>query len=506
MSNSLINFNKDSLKLLFGLKLKKIREAQSLSLKDFSEKLQLSPSYLNEIEKGKKYPKLDKIVEISSKLGIDFNSLVSNSLEHEFTFLSEMMNSPLIKSFPFELFGLTLRDLFELITNDIEKAGAFIQTILNLVRDYDMKTESFYLSALKAYQEMHNNYFPNLEEKALEFREECNLSADNIFDSKTLERLLSNVYNYQIIETDFSDYPDLNEFRSIIAKGSINKLYINCTLSEPQKNFILARELGYCYLKLQERALTSSWLKVESFEQVLNNFKASYFAGALLLNKEILEKDLKKFFKSKKWDGNAFLELIEKYKTTPETFLYRLSELIPEIMGIKQIHYLRFSNNPNTNRYNLTKGLNMSKILIPQGIALSEHYCIRWLSVKLLKKLAEEQKNSIDNPCIISTQRSKMKHNQKESEFFCITVAFKESTSNSNISITLGFNLNEQFKKEIKFWNDPNIEDDFINSTCERCEELNCFLRVAPPIIKEIELNFEKTNKALNIFLENVKK
>lgn len=503
MANGIISFNKDSLKLLFGLKLKKIREGQKLSLKDFSEKLQLSPSYINEIEKGKKYPKLDKIVEIASTLGVDFNSLVSNSLDKEFNFISEMMNSPLIKNFPFELFGLTLRDIFELVTNDMGKAGAFVQTILNIARDYDMKTEHFYLSALRSYQEMYNNYFEDLENKTLDFIKKFNLQSNEVIDINIAKNMLIKEYNYKIIETDFSENPDLKEFRSILSKGNPNKLYINSGLLESQKNFVLARELGYCYLNLKERALTSSWLKVESFEQVLNDFKASYFAGALLLNKENLSKDIKKFFKNKKWDGDEFLSLISKHKTTPETFLYRLSELIPQVLGIKQLHYLRFSNNPNTDRYNLTKELNMSRILIPQGIALSEHYCIRWLSVKLLKKLAEDQKNNIENSCIIATQRSKMK--ESDSDFFCITVAFKSSTSDNNISITLGFSLNEELKKEIKFWNDPNIEDDFINNTCERCSETNCSLRVAPPVIKEKELMFDKTNEALNKFLIELK-
>ena len=53
-------------------------------------------------------------------------------------------------------------------------------------------------------------------------------------------------------------------------------------LSELQKKFILAREIGYQVLGLKERAMTSAPERVDSFEQVLNDFKASYFAGALL--------------------------------------------------------------------------------------------------------------------------------------------------------------------------------------------------------------------------------
>ncbi|HAI38788.1 MAG TPA: DNA-binding protein, partial [Maribacter sp.] len=45
------------IKLIFGLKLKQIRTEKDLSLFGLSKICGLSKSYLNEIEKGKKYPK-----------------------------------------------------------------------------------------------------------------------------------------------------------------------------------------------------------------------------------------------------------------------------------------------------------------------------------------------------------------------------------------------------------------------------------------------------------------
>ena len=47
----------DYIKLIFGLKLKQIRTEKNLSLFGLSKLSGLSKSYLNEIEKGKKYPK-----------------------------------------------------------------------------------------------------------------------------------------------------------------------------------------------------------------------------------------------------------------------------------------------------------------------------------------------------------------------------------------------------------------------------------------------------------------
>ena len=50
------------IRLIFGLKLKQIRTEKNLSLFGLAKITGLSKSYLNEIEKGKKYPKRDKIL------------------------------------------------------------------------------------------------------------------------------------------------------------------------------------------------------------------------------------------------------------------------------------------------------------------------------------------------------------------------------------------------------------------------------------------------------------
>ena len=69
------------IKLIFGLKLKQIRTDKSLSLFGLSKLTGLSKSYLNEIEKGKKYPKTDKIAMLSAKLDIPYDHFVSLKLD-----------------------------------------------------------------------------------------------------------------------------------------------------------------------------------------------------------------------------------------------------------------------------------------------------------------------------------------------------------------------------------------------------------------------------------------
>jgi len=72
-----MSVNKENIKIIFGLKLKQARTEKRLSLAKLSESSGLSISYLNEIEKGKKYPKPDKIQSISIALGLNFDEMVS---------------------------------------------------------------------------------------------------------------------------------------------------------------------------------------------------------------------------------------------------------------------------------------------------------------------------------------------------------------------------------------------------------------------------------------------
>ena len=83
----------DYIKLIFGLKLKQIRTDKNLSLFGLSKISGLSKSYLNEIEKGKKYPKTDKIVILSEKLDVPYDQMVSLKLDKNLAPIGELLKS-----------------------------------------------------------------------------------------------------------------------------------------------------------------------------------------------------------------------------------------------------------------------------------------------------------------------------------------------------------------------------------------------------------------------------
>jgi len=87
----------DYIKLIFGLKIKQLRTAKGLSLFGLSKLTGLSKSYLNEIEKGKKYPKPDKIVILSEKFDIPYDQIVSLKLDKNLAPIGKILRSKILK-------------------------------------------------------------------------------------------------------------------------------------------------------------------------------------------------------------------------------------------------------------------------------------------------------------------------------------------------------------------------------------------------------------------------
>ena len=106
------------LKLIFGLKLKEIRNDKGVSYQELREKTGLSLSYLSEIENGKKYPKGDKIMAIAKALDVSYDELVSLKVPKKLEPVVHLIQSDFFKAFPLEQFGLNPQKLVEIISYD----------------------------------------------------------------------------------------------------------------------------------------------------------------------------------------------------------------------------------------------------------------------------------------------------------------------------------------------------------------------------------------------------
>ena len=141
-------------KIILGLKIRKLRVEKELSFAEFSVLTGLSTSYLNEIEKGKKFPKEDKIKIIAKELSTSPESLLSNDIPTSLKPIKELLESNFLNELPLDIFGVDLAKVVEVMAGAPSKVGAFVATLINISRNYALVEENFYFGALRSYLEI----------------------------------------------------------------------------------------------------------------------------------------------------------------------------------------------------------------------------------------------------------------------------------------------------------------------------------------------------------------
>jgi XRE family transcriptional regulator, fatty acid utilization regulator len=492
-------------KIIFGLKVRQLRMEHNLSFAEFAEKTGMSISYLNEIEKGKKYPKDDKIKSIAAVLQSTPEYLISEEMPKSLAPVEDLLQSNFLNELPLDLFGIDLGKVVEIIANAPMRVGAFISTLVELSRNYALREDNFYFGALRSYLEMNNNYFEDLEEAVRQFVKQHKVPTDAHLPHAYLAGLLEKKYNYKIIENGLADFPELKNIRAVYVPKT-KKLLLNASMNDLQKAFQFGKELGFNTLGLKERAYTSSLLRVKTFDEALNHFKAGYFSAALLMNRETFTQDIGQFLKMEKWDDGAFLnKLMQKYQATPEMLFQRMTNVLPRFLGIKKLFFLRFVHNLKTNKIDINKELHLNRKHHPHGNGLDEHYCRRWISVTLLQDLQKMMQNTenTEGPLltvehIIGIQRSRFFGTSDE--YLCITIARPAGVR--NVSITIGILIDNESRNKIRFLNDDTTISREVNTTCERCSMTNCAERAVEPLVVQRRQQRQNVNEALKKILE----
>mgnify|MGYP003665686050 FL=1 len=461
------------IRLIFGLKLKQIRTERNLSLFGLAKLSGLSKSYLNEIEKGKKYPKTDKILLLSESLEVPYDHMVSLKLDKNLAPIGEILQSKILKEIPLELFGIKENNLIDIVANAPAKVNAFISTIIKIAQNYNLTRESFFLASLRSYQEAHNNYFEEIENDVEKFAEAYHINLSKRITSKELEEILVEEFGYTIDNEELQKHKNLDELRNIYIPTK-KILLIDKNISEAQKTFIYAKEIAYNFLNIDERLYTFPWIKFESFDQVLNNFIASYFAGALIIPRKNLNDKLTKFFALETWKPLKLHQIIKHFNCSQETFYQRLTSILPKFFNIKNLFFLRFTHQTNSPEFRLNKELHITQQQAPHANRNNEHYCRRWVSIKTIQDL----ENSIKSRATFGIQISSY-INQKN-EYLVLSSAtqdpFKKDISRS---VSIGLLLSPHLKKKFTFLKEDTFPKKIVGVTCETCSVKNCAERVA---------------------------
>jgi XRE family transcriptional regulator, fatty acid utilization regulator len=479
---ALTSIDESHLRLIMGLKLKQLRTEKGMSLGELANSTKISISYLNEIEKGKKFPKPDKIAVLANALEVSYDWLVSTKMNKKLAPVAEILQSRIMKEILLDVFGIDKSQLLDLLSRVPVKLNAFLNTLIEISRNYGMRVENFYFSALRSYQEMHENYFEDIEKSVDEFVKQYNIDLSKPVTHEQLITILETRFFFKVEEDGLLNQPELRELRSVVLPGKPSRLLLNKDLDRSQKAFIMGRELGFQFMKITERPYTSTWVEFDSFEQVLNNFRASYFACALLLNRERVVERLGELFANPTFRPGDMVSIIDDFGVSPEIFTHRMTNLLPRFFGIQELFFLRFSNRNSTEEFELTKEMHLAGLHNPHANMMQEHYCRRWISINILRNLSWQLKKGTYTGSLCLAQRSRYFGNEKE----YLIISFAKSSQDGtgvNHSLSIGLLLTNQLKKKVMFWNDPAIQIRMVGETCQRCPAADCVERVAPAVI-----------------------
>lgn len=484
----------DNIRLIFGFKLKTLRQQQNLSFQQLSDTTGIAISYLHDIENGKKYPKTDKIIAIAKALKVEYDYLVSTTANKRLQPIIDLMSSDFTSIIPWEHFGITPFALLELFSNTPDKITAFISTILKLTRSVQMSTRNFYTSSLRSYQEINDNYFEEIELACKQFREEFNILDETPISLQTLETILLKTYGIKIDRKTIASKDALKNIRSFYAEDK-KILYLHKGFSSSQEKFLLSREIAYQYLKLVPRNYETIIQDWTSFEILLNNFKASYFACALQIPEDIFVIDIKALFSAKKLDTNSWLNLVDKYDVTAEMLFQRFTNVLPAQFGIDNLYFIRMRADVENDNFDITKELHLSQLHTPHANLIHEHYCRRWLAIGAMKDVNEMVKTKKYKKPFVKVQISE--YWKTHNRYLSITIVQPQSKiSNKVNSVTLGLLIDAKLQRSMSL--DTSIPVKTVHTTCERCDIENCTERSFQPIVIERIKNLKTIDEALS--------
>ena len=161
--------------------------------------------------------------------------------------------------------------------------------------------------------------------------------------------------------------------------------------------------------------------------------------------------------------------------------MQRMTNVLPGLLGIKNLFFLRLTTGAGQPK--ITKQLHLLQEWNAYEIKSSEHYCARWLSMRLLvnDKAAQCQLSQYPDGAEYLVIGASKRSNQRE-------------------SIALGLLLDRSARRKLHVeWD--RIEKVQVGHTCERCPIAACQERRAPAHLLEQAQREERMRTALEQFI-----
>ncbi|MDP0491928.1 MAG: helix-turn-helix domain-containing protein [Verrucomicrobiota bacterium JB023] len=483
-----------NIRYILGLKLRQFRRARQMSLKQLSKASGLSVSYLNEIEKGKKFPKPNKSIELARVLGVSYDDLHSLQLRGNLAPLSRFLTHPFFQRFPIEQFGISPSNLLDSMSTHPTRFATLVHTLVRIARRYDLDHEELSRAALRSHIELHRNYFANLERASDQYRKEMGWPAGRTPPWDELAAHLEKKHGCKVNLSAMASEPALESVPELFKPGKKPVLFLNPALDPARRAFYLSREIAFQITGLRRKDTIEAPIP-GSFSPPLEDYHASYLAGCLLIDRKPFLRQIEQALAAKTFDPAIFTGWMAQYQVTPSVLMNRLCQLLPRFSGLENLFLVRIDRGTGPFNYQIGREIHLSQTHAAQAWGSDEHYCRRWTPIRLLKELAS------DRSLAPHIRISRLTFVDTEQEYLTTSIAYRNPLRGGMLSsVVLGLVMDQRLKRYTRMWDHKDIECVQVGETCERCALKNCDERAAPPTVldaAEIRKNTEDASLRL---------
>jgi predicted transcriptional regulator/DNA-binding XRE family transcriptional regulator len=446
-----------------GQRLRELRLGKELSQADLARQLDISPAYLNLLEKGRRTMQFPLLLRALEVLGVELERFMAQTSAHApEDVLAHLLDDPLAQTLALDEGDLarmraeprvatTIAALFHLYKNtraQLDVASAKLQAGAPAPTGYAPGDE------VTDFLEAHKNWFPELEDAADRVRRDAQLPRR--FPSERLAQALRDQLGLEVTIAPPTTTSVVRELDPIA-----RTLRLSSDLSEHALKFQLAHVVGLMLLdesKLAERLVAAAPPRHGETARLVKIHLANYFAGALLL-------PYGDFFAEVQRTRYDLARLVTVFDSSWEMVAHRICNLAdPRRPGVP-MHFLRVDVAGN-----ISKRYSASGLKFPA----SHGSCPKWAVHAAFM-----------TPQAVVKQYSAMPDGQT---YFCFARVISEPAQGSlvrGVSYSIGVGAKADDARHFVYADELPRRDlpksaVPVGITCRFCERTDCNQRAAP--------------------------
>ena len=467
--------------LKIGPKIKAFRRQLGIQANKLSDRLGISPSYLNLIENGKRKIDGDLLLKVCEELKIELSDLTNKSELSLISNLSELLGDELFEDL--DILGPEVNDLvntnpkiaralIKLGDNYKQKGQEIVSKVENISgKIIDGRKASFPGEVVSDFLQENKNYFANLEKFAEEIFNRIQIN--NRATYMALCDFLKTEYGVKVIDL-------LPEDDKPFSKKYLKKqkeLHLSDYVAlETKKLYASAQIAQEGAMTIIENYLSEFKFPSEESKKLTKVALLNYCGAAILMPYKLFHKECIK----QKYD----LELLQNtFACTFEQIAHRVTCLQdPKLPGIP-FHFLRVDVAGN-----ISKRFSLSGIEIPRyGGA-----CPRW-----------NVYSAFSRPGVIQAAVSKMSNGEK---YVCIARTVEKGVGRygkKKSILSIGLGCQAKYAKDFVYTENLDLNDKKteipIGVSCRTCDRLDCSQRAFPPLHKKFDVDIN--NRGVSVYV-----